>query len=75
MFKFTPKDEYIDLDGYLSHKSKVCIKRRKANGKVYDSPQIILDSRFKAYIGKRYMALQGGLHRVLFPILTQIQFG
>ena len=57
MVKFRRRPEEIDFDGYLLHKNKICIARRKANGKIYDSPQIVLDSKFKEFIGKHYIAV------------------
>ena len=45
--------------GKLGGSRKVGILKRKASGKTYESPRIVLDGSFKDFIGKKYKAYRG----------------
>jgi len=55
-----PEELHIDELGNTGGRDrKVGVLRRKTEGKMYESPKIVLDSYFKDIMGKRFKTFRG----------------
>ncbi len=58
-----PLKNFLELlsadENVLERSKKVGTLRRRAGGKIYESPRIVLPSRYDRFIGRRFRVYQG----------------
>jgi len=59
IFELFSEIELLSAQKLSDRPKKVSVLKRKACGKIYESPRIVLSSRYKNFIGKEYRVYVG----------------